>query len=176
MVMFLSTLGATGCAAILGIDDGVARDDAGPADATVEAAAKEGGADTSTTPDTAVPLACGNAVCNSLVQACCRTPKTEADAAITYDLACSKATDCADAGQVAVTCDRGATCAALGKPGTVCCVRLPMNQITFDCEPASSCVDAGRIMCPGTGDDEECMGGTTCQPSQTTIVGFDLCR
>lgn len=168
------------CATILGIDDGIQRqDDASANDATVDAAFDAASDVGSDVVDAGIdvpvsPIACGTSTCNALVEACCRVaPPTDASLGSFH---C--ASDAADCTGLMVTCDETANCNALGHTGDVCCAMLPDGgtaATSTSCIPASSCT--GAIMCQ-PGDDEDCNvdAGESCLPSIQTIIGYDICK
>ena len=165
------------CADILGIDDGKPRtyEDASIPDASSDVTtlpdAKGDAADAA--PEAATsPMPCGDASCNAIVEACCRTgSQTQADA---QAFACI-ASD-ASCGGLKVTCADNANCAAQGHPGEECCAFIPDGgtiATSTGCIKASSC--GGGDMCT-PGDDENCTGDASCQPSIQTIVGWMICK
>ena len=195
-VWMLGVLASSGalaaCASILGIDDGLPREDGG-SDATLDVLAGdsggEGGGDA--TPDVIAdvgadvpvdaphsPLSCGNGVCNAVTQGCCRTG-AGSDAS-PYDYVCvDDGGVCTGGSAVLVGCDRAANCTAQGKPGDICCANVPIStKATAErCVAPSACsISTGTIVC-GPGDDELCTAqGRSCLPSSVTIVGWDICR
>ena len=167
------------CADILGIDDGTPR-------SYQDSSIPDASNDVTTLPDVKndvvvvdvapdvpnSPLVCGDASCNALVQACCRTGSpTQVDA---QAFACVAA-DASCAG-LKVTCDDNANCAAQGHPGEECCAVLPEGgtiATSTSCMKASSC--NGGDMCQ-PGDDENCTGDASCKPSVQTVVGWLICK
>lgn len=174
------------CAAILGIDEGIPRDDAGtadvtfdvapPVDATAEAA-PDGASDAIVdVPKPFSPLRCGSATCNALGQVCCRTG-AGGDAGYAYKCI-DDAGACTGNLPVVVACDRAANCAAQGKPGEICCANAYSSPATkVSCAAPSFCpTNTFTIVC-GPGDDEICVGnGLACLSSTVTIVGWDICK
>jgi hypothetical protein len=177
----IACAGIAACADILGIDDGVPRtyDDASIEDASLP--------ETTSIPDATPPptdagidvpvsaLACGDASCNALTEACCRTGVVT-DASVQSFACVSDASACKNG--LVVTCDDSTNCAALGHPGEACCAEVPDGAsmaTKTSCVPANACT--GMIMCQA-GDDEICDvdAGQSCLPSMQTIVGWTICK
>ena len=179
LITGLGLLGAGACANILGIDDGTPRQyDASMPDVSDNADAPpdvgvvvEAGVDAPATS----PLLCGKSTCNALAEACCR--KGDPLDASTQTFGCiTDAAACATG--LVVTCDETTTCDALGHSGDVCCAEVADGgsvAIRTRCIPRAQC--NGNIMCQ-PGDDEVCDpdAGQSCQPSISTIVGWDVCK
>jgi hypothetical protein len=168
---------ASACADILGIDDGKPRtyEDASIPDAS---------ADVTTLPDVkpealadvapdvpTSPLECGDASCNAITQACCRTgdpvdASTQSFACITAAATCSG---------LKVTCSDNANCAAQGNVGLECCAEVDGGTVatTTACAKPGTC--SGAPMCQ-PGDDENCTGDSGCKPSTQTIIGWTICK
>jgi hypothetical protein len=173
---FVALVMLASCADILGIDDGTPR--------TYDDASIDVSNDVTTFPDVKLdapvdaapdvpnsPLPCGDASCNAIVQACCRTgsatlPDAEAFACIADDASCSG---------LKVTCADSKNCTAQGHPGEECCAVVPDGGTIATSTTCSktSCGAAG--MCQ-PGDDEICTGDASCKPSVQTIVGWMLCK
>lgn len=177
------------CASILGIDDGIPREDAGVVDVAqevapiVDSAPPDAGRDADASADVAVDvplpfsaLGCGSATCNAVTQACCRTG-AGGDAGYVYKCI-SDAGACTGNLPVVVNCDRTDNCAAQGKPGQICCANALNNPATnVACTSPSFCpTNTLTILC-GPGDDELCMSnGLACLPSTYTIIGWKICK
>lgn len=189
MLAFSGALAA--CASILGIDDGLPREDGGLADVTLDVipSGDSGGDATPDASDGAVadvivdapkpysPLVCGNGTCNALAQGCCRTGY--GDDASPYAYVCvNDAGACKAGGAIVVGCDSVASCAAQGKAGTVCCANGYFNPATaVACVAPSACPDDAATMLCGPGDDELCAAhGLACLSSVQTIVGWNICK
>ena len=168
------------CADILGIDDGTPRtyDDASLPDVSNDVTTlpdvKNDVVPADAAPDVPTsPMPCGDASCNSLVEACCRTGSaTLADA---QAFACI-ASDASCGGGLKVTCADDSNCAAQGHAGEECCAFVPEGgtiATSTGCIKASSC--SGGDMCQ-PGDDENCTGDASCKPSIQTIVGWTICK
>jgi len=184
-----SSAALAACASILGIDDGIPREDGGPGDATLDVVVGDSSGDATpdviadAAPDVPVdapysPLSCGSGACNAVTQACCRTG-VGSDAS-PYGYVCvNDGGACLGGSAVLVGCDRAANCEAQGKPGDICCANVPINTkaTAARCVAPSACAaDAGTIVC-GPGDDELCTAlSRKCLPSSVTIVGWDICR
>ncbi|HEX7604367.1 MAG TPA: hypothetical protein VF316_22265 [Polyangiaceae bacterium] len=189
-----SSASLAACASILGIDDGIPREDGGLGDATLDVVAGDsGGEGGDATPDAIAdagpdvpvdalepfsPLSCGNTTCNAVTQGCCRTG--QGSDASPYGYVCvDDGGACASNSAVLVECDRAANCTAQGKPGHVCCANTPLNTkaTAATCLSPGACgVSVGTILC-GPGDDELCTAqGRNCLASSVTIVGWDICR
>lgn len=167
---------AAGCADILGIDDGKPRtyEDASIPDVVSNDVTSLPDASTNDAPPDVPnsPLPCGDASCNAYVQACCRTG--DAVDASTQAFACIEAG--ATCTGLKVTCADNANCAAQGHIGEECCAVVPDGgsiATSTTCIKASSC--GGGDMCQ-PGDDENCTGDASCQPSIQTIVGWRICK
>lgn len=194
-VWVLGVLASSGavaaCASILGLDDGLPREDGGLADVTIDVL-PSGDASADATPDASAdavadvlvdapkpysPIPCGNTTCNSVTQGCCRTGY--GDDASPYAYACvNDAGACKAGGSIVVGCNSVANCAAQGKPGAVCCANTFQNLATdVSCVAPSACPDdAATILC-GPGDDELCAAHAfACLPSSYTIVGWNICK
>lgn len=189
--LIASSLGLAACASLLGLDDGVPREDAGVGDVTVDATTDVISNDA--TPDVTAdaiadaapdvpkpfsPLACGNGTCNAVTQACCRTGY--GDDASPYAYVCvGDAGACKSASAALVGCDRASNCTAQGKPGQICCANVVVGDLATDVRcvsPAACGADAGTIVC-GPGDDELCATQAfTCLASTYTIVGWNICK
>jgi hypothetical protein len=167
------------CADILGIDDGTPRtyEDSSIPDASNDVTTLPDASGDVTPADVAPdvptsPMPCGDASCNAIVEACCRTgSSTQADA---QAFACI-ASNASCAG-LKVTCADNANCAAQGHPGEECCAVLPDGgtiATSTVCMNASSC--NGGDMCQ-PGDDENCAPEAGCKPSAMTIVGWTICK
>jgi hypothetical protein len=165
------------CADILGIDDGTPRtyEDASvdaPIDVTTLPDAKADVVAADVAPDVPKsPLPCGDASCNAIVQACCRTGSAtqtdaQAFACIAGDASC---------GGLKVTCADHLNCAAQGHPGEECCAVLPDGGTVATSTTCSATSCGARGLCQ-PGDDEICTGDASCQPSIQTIVGWMLCK
>ena len=180
--------GGTACAALLGIDDGIPRDDAGadvgldvapPSDAgpDVDPDAKADASDaTVDAPKPFSPLACGSATCNAVGEVCCRTG-TGGDAGYVYKCL-ADASACTGTAPLTVSCDRAANCAAQGKVGEICCANAYQTAATkVSCSAPSFCpTNTFTIVC-GPGDDEVCASvALTCQTSTVTAVGWTICK
>ena len=167
------------CADILGIDDGTPR-------TYGDSSVPDGSSDATTLPDVKVdapldvapdvpnsPLPCGDASCNAIVQACCRTgdpidASGQSFACIAGDASCVN-------GGVKVTCADSQNCTAQGHPGEECCAILPEGGsiATSTACSKTTCGTAGLCQ---PGDDEICTGDASCKPSIQTIVGWMLCK
>lgn len=179
--------GGTACAALLGIDDGIPRDDAG-VDVTVDAPvtadaqpdvvldAGDGGDATVDAPKPFSPLACGSATCNAVGEVCCRTG-TGGDAGYTYKCL-ADAGACTGTAPLTVSCDRAANCAAQGKVGEICCANAYQTAATkVSCSAPSFCPTSTFTIVCGPGDDEICASvALTCQTSTVTAVGWTICK
>jgi len=172
---------ACACANILGIDDGNPREsdgattDSSVPDVTSLPDVTEPDVVVEAAPDVPVsPLACGDASCNAITEACCRTGSaSQADA---ESFACAPA-DASCAG-LRVTCDESANCTALGHPGEECCAVLPDGgsvAIGTACVAAGTC---STVTLCEPGDDEVCNAdaGKSCNPSSSTILGWEICK
>ncbi len=167
------------CADILGIDDGTPRsyEDASLSDVSSDVTTLPDAKNDVAPADVAVdvpnsPMPCGDASCNAIVEACCRTgSSTDTDA---QAFACM-ASDASCAG-LKVTCADNANCAAQGHAGEECCALVPDGGSISNgtaCTSASSCTGTG--MCQA-GDDENCGPEAGCKPSIMTIVGWTICK
>lgn len=177
------------CASILGIDDGIPREDAGVVDAApdvapvVDSAVPDAGTDADAAADVAIdvpkpfsPLPCGSATCNAVTQACCRTG-AGGDGGYAYKCI-DDAGACTGNLPVVVACASSANCTAQGKPGNVCCANAYNTAATsVSCTGPSFCpTNTFTILC-GPGDDELCMSsGLSCASSVATIVGWNICK
>ena len=195
MLGVLASSGAlTACASILGVDDGLPREDGGLGDVTLDVipagdasgdatgdatlADADAGADVIVdAPKPYSPLPCGQDTCNAVTQGCCR--KGDGSDASPYTYGCvSDAGACKAGGDIVVGCNSVANCEALGKPGTVCCANGYYNPATaVACVAPSACPDdAATVLC-GPGDDELCAAlGYSCLSSVQTIGGWNICK
>jgi hypothetical protein len=166
------------CADILGIDDGTPRtsEDASLPDVSNDVTILpdvKNDAVVDAAPEAAPnsPLACGDASCNAIVQACCRTGSaTQVDA---QAFACI-ASDASCAG-LKVTCADSLNCTAQGHPGEECCAVLPDGGSVATSTTCSKTSCGASGLCQ-PGDDEICTGDASCKPSVQTIVGWMLCK
>lgn len=188
--MLASSGALAACASILGIDDGLVRQDGGPSDAAPDVVAVDSGdeAGNDATPDAGLdarvdapppysPLGCGKGTCNAVTQGCCREGNGSGASPYTY-VCVSDAAACTSGSAIVVPCDRAANCVAQGKPGTVCCANTFNTRATaVACVAPAACpVDAATLVC-GPGDDELCAAhGWACLPSIDTITGWDICK
>ena len=137
-------------------------------------------------PDAAPPseppgIRCGSATCDPATNVCCRIPGGTTDV-----FACLSAIACgAVIGSLTIPCDDAVDCAGSsptnGTPGSgnqVCCVTLNAQTGRAEgiaCTPAQSCTSTLQTnMCASNAPDA-CPNGGTCQISQTTIPGYDIC-
>ena len=189
--MFAGSASLFACASILGIDDGIPREDGGVGDATTLDVAP---ADSGPGPDAArdaiadggfdapvdvySPMSCGGNTCNAVTQGCCRTGNG-GDASPYAYVCVNDGGACNGPAAIVVNCDRGANCAAQGQPGSVCCANVLINAKAtgVTCVPPSACsAEAGTVVC-GPGDDELCASqGHACLASTVTIVGWKICK
>jgi len=174
LLFVVTCVGASACAAILGIDDGIPRTQ----DAALDAPSSDAGADAADTAAEAafdgpfVPLSCGpSATCNvALGQACCRSGST------TYD--------CIDAGVTCtgtlIQCDRPEMCPPAAEAGpVVCCADLVNTDAgalatSVSCKPTALCAYASHgWLCDDAG---ECPADASCLQSTFTIPPYYICR
>lgn len=180
MGVLAAAVGIAACANILGIDDGIPRQD----DASIDAPLDVGGFDSADAGidvmDAGIdvppsPLACGKATCNALVEVCCR--KGDPLDASGQTFACiGDAAACTNG--LVIVCDQAESCTALGHPGEECCAIVPDGgsvATSTGCVASSAC--KGAFMCQ-PGDDEICNvdAGQSCKPSTATVVGYDICK
>jgi hypothetical protein len=177
LVLALFGVGAAGCAAILGIDDGLPLG----ADASLDAGPDIGTTDASdvtavdVAPEAAFsPLSCGaKNECNFAAgQTCCRT------GAATYA--------CLDAGAkctgIDIPCDRPEQCVSDAGPHKCCTTDVLTDAGTYvatsvACMPAAQCapIPTHYVLC---GDDSgaDCPDGSSCVQSANTLPPFLICK
>jgi len=162
------------CADILGIDDGTPRTyDASidvSNDVTTLDAKSEAAADVVAPDVPKSPLACGKSSCNAYVEACCRTGDALDASAQTFTCI---AADASCAGLKA-TCAETANCTAQGHVGAECCAIIPDGSAIATSTACASACGAAALCQPG--DDENCTGDASCQPSIQTVIGWMLCK
>jgi hypothetical protein len=172
--VFIALLALASCADILGIDDGTPR--------TYDASLPDVENDVTTLPDVKLeatadvapdvptsPMPCGDASCNAIEQACCRTgdpvdASAQAFACIASDASCTG---------TKVTCADEKNCAAQGHPGEECCAVLPDGGTVAIGTACSK--NACTSLCQ-PGDDENCIADASCKPSIQTIIGWMICK
>jgi len=122
------------------------------------------------------PLTCGTLTCNAVTEGCCRTGSGTDAAAMTFQ--CSKSAGCDPSTSLFITCERGSNCAAQDA-GNVCCA-FGSPATSVGCSP--SCDSTGNTIVCDVADDDggNCpvheAGALSCLPSQTTLVGFTICK
>jgi hypothetical protein len=175
-ILAATCLGASACAAILGIDDGIPRGDDGGPDAPADVTnpgdgSSDGAADAATFDGPFVPLQCGTgAACNAAVgEACCRTGAT------TFE--------CIDASAICtgtlIQCDRPEMCPPDDAGPVVCCGDLVSTDAgavasAVSCKPATLCpYTAHAYFC---GDAGDCPADASCLQSTFTLPGYLLCK
>lgn len=134
--------------------------------------------DASPTPDAAPPadtVKCeGTPGCQVGTDACCRVSNGQTS------YSCVPLGSCNGGGQtLEIPCDKARDCELLGAPGDVCCVTAAMTSGASEvtCRPASECTAAlGRTNLCDPQMAGACTQGLTCQPSQSTIPGYYICR
>jgi hypothetical protein len=168
------------CASLLGVEDGIPRDDASVDGAIVDSSFVPDVVVDGNKPDTArfSPLSCGTTTCNAASnEACCRTGTGDDAAAMTFKCVTSAAA-CDPATSVFIPCERGSNCASQDA-GSVCCA-FGSPATSVGCSP--TCVDTGNTVVCDVADNDggDCpvleAGPLACLPSQATLVGFTICK
>ena len=159
--LWLLCLATTGCANLLGIDDGIPRTDAAAAD--VSAA------------DVFSPLHCGDTTCNfAALESCCAADDGGAQACA------SATTDCPG---LYIPCDRSSQCEQDPDAGPiVCCADYDVTEAGVvatgvSCVPASDCNAASDRfpLCGGPGGAADCPADASCGTSTFSLPSFQVC-
>ena len=121
---------------------------------------------------------CGTETCAVPSDVCCRSGTAGLE---TFACAASGGSDCTLPGDLPVPCDDARDCAALGRPGSVCCAQETVDPVsqtasvtTVTCRSPGSCSGNGRrVVCDTTPGG--CPAGMACT---TTLAfpGFNLCQ
>ncbi|CAN5350779.1 hypothetical protein BH09MYX1_BH09MYX1_38040 [soil metagenome] len=180
-------LAAPACAALLGIDDGTLRDDAG-LDATVDQLAGDVSIDVTPEAEAAPPpivVACGDAGCAIGESVCCRHG---GNANLTYACVTDAATCSGSNNPQLIPCDRAEACASVDAGAdaapTVCCADSYTNDsgtglTKVFCTSQTTCLGTGVVMCilPDAGDagSGSCPSPRTCKPSIVIVPGYGIC-
>jgi hypothetical protein len=128
-----------------------------------EGGGHEGGGEAGVDPGINCP---GIGTCYVPAQVCCKGDTS---------FVCAPAGGC---GGISIPCDDTADCTAAGHAGTVCCLTGATTGVppSVACMPPSACVGSqGRtpICDPNV---PTCPTGQSCQLSQTTLPGFNICK
>lgn len=177
---------APACATILGIDDGIPREDAS-VDATVDLTVIDVGTDVVDAPIDVPPppltVACGDAGdCTVGQSICCRRG---AVAPFTY--ACvTDAAACTGTNPKFIACDKASICAGFdaGDAGPpVCCADLNdaggvLTLASVFCTGEKACIATGQVMCPTVSDagDSGCTSPRTCKNAPAVLSGYHTCQ
>jgi hypothetical protein len=184
---------APACAAILGIEDGVPREDAG-IDATVDQGAPDvsDDADGALEAEAAPPpltVPCGDAAACVVGQTTCCRKGTNPN--FTYGCV-SDAAACTGTNPKLIPCNRAEVCAALDAGASdagpaVCCA----DSLTTDagtsltkvfCTSQATCLGTGFVMCPVASTQDAgsveagCVSPRLCRPSTIVIPGYLICQ
>lgn len=149
----------TGCADILGIDDGTPRVEAGVVDAAK--------------PDVFSPLHCGNTTCNfAALEGCCADDDSGAQTCASATTTCSG---------LFIPCDRASQCEQSGDAGPiVCCADYEVQEAGViatgvSCVPASDCNASNARFALCGGDGGTCQGDASCGVSSLSLPSYLVC-
>jgi hypothetical protein len=150
-----------GCSDLLGIDDGIPRTDASPADVAVT--------------DAFVPLHCGSTSCNfAALESCCVDDDSGAQTCASATTTCSG---------LFIPCDRSSQCAQEGDAGAiVCCADYEATEagvvaMGVSCIPAADCNAANDrfVLCGGPSGAADCPADASCGVSTTSLPSYPVC-
>jgi hypothetical protein len=170
------SLCAVACANILGIDDGIPRNDDASVDAYVDVMVDVHDAAVDVPPEGPPfsPLSCGGSTCNFAVgEACCRTGAAK--------YACVDAASSCMGGTY-IPCDRPEQCKGDAGPRECCTTDILTDAGTYvatsvACVASAQCspIPTHYILC-GDNDAADCPDGEGCAQSVNTLPTFYICK
>jgi hypothetical protein len=113
---------------------------------------------------------CENAECPVPAQVCCRR-----EVGPGYSFACTAAGQCNGGGNtLEIACDDAHDCTG----GQVCCVSASQQNTATEvlCRTVADCQQQGRAVVCDPSAATPCPSGKSCQPSQQTLPGYNICR